>query len=256
MSLIKVVKQLGDQKQYGLAFEKKPNTETVARVLDTKSDEMVGFVNMDSKSEDKRLLLNSSWYDVEPIMPMGRENFGCIISGGTGTGKSTLGAMFARQYIGLFPERPLFLISQKDKNIDRNFKDIEQLVQLGPTEIKEFNINDYKECLFIIDDSDYGKNAKEVFELLNLISTVGREYLISWIFITHINSRLNITNAYKEFSVYISYYDNLVNNRMLEQNMGFTKKEIDTFLKMKASYYVFNRVFNVLITDKAILKYK
>ena len=93
-------------------------------------------------------------------------------------------------------------------------------------------------------------------EILNLVSSVGSEYSISWIFITHNNSKINDTKAFTEFDIYITYQNNLnTNNRMLYQNMAFSNKQIDYFKSLNSTYYVFNRVFNVLITDGGIQKY-
>lgn len=255
MSLIKVVKHLGGQKSYGVEFTDEPDEHTVARILSMKGDEVVGFATMSGESQDMNLYVDRKLYDVEPLIPMSKESFVTIISGERDSGKSTMGAMFINQYLGIFPNRRVYLISQKQKEIDRNLSRIESLTQLTDEEIFAFRLEDYRNSLIVVDDSDFGKNAKAVFEVLNLASSVGREYGISLIFITHYNSRLNATKVYNEFQVYITFPNNLANNRMLYNNLGFSKAKIQSFIDMKAAFYVFNRIYGALITDKQVAKY-
>ena len=154
----------------------------------------------------------------------------------------------------MYPANGLLLISQKDKNVDQNLRNIKKLTQLNDEMINDFQIDAFANCLFLIDDSDFGTNFKSVMALLNLISTVGREYNISWIFITHFNSRLNQTLAYKEAKIYITYNDNLNNNRMLMCHMGLNKTSIQKLISMNASFYIFNKIWGILVTDRSIVK--
>ena len=256
MSLIKVVKSLGGKKNYGVEFSNNANKYTIARILDAKSNDLVGFANMQDGSQKTEIGIDKDKYDVEPMFPISDDGLGIIISGEQGSGKSTMGAMFVMQYEKMYPKRNLFLVSQKSKSIDRNLSNIKNLHQLSDDEINNFNLEGYKNSLFLIDDSDFGKNVKSVMELFNLVSSVGREYNISWIFITHFNSRLNVSKAYSEFKVFITFHNNLNNNRMLMCHMGMNRTKIERLVNMKSSYYMFNRMYDVLITDKVVEKYK
>jgi hypothetical protein len=255
MSLIKVIKTVGGQKKYGVEYEQDPTLHSVARLINSKLGSVAGFANMVLGSHKKHLEVQPHSIDVEPMIPAGKQNIAVLISGESDTGKSTMGALLLTQYLQMYPKRPMYFISQKKKAVDRNLSKIKELQQLSSEEIESFDINDYSDCLFLIDDSDFGKGKKQVMELLNLISTVGREQRISWIFISHNNSKINETNAFKEFQIYITYQNNLTNNRMLYQNMGFTTKQIEDFKEMNSTYYVFNRIYNVLITEYGVQKY-
>ena len=255
MSLISVVNKIGGQKLYGIEYSEEPTMQVVARILN-KRGKTVGYLNMDENSKKYEIEIDRKKYDVEPIIPLNKERPAIIISGESGLGKSTIGAMYLEQYSELLPGRPMYLVSEKDKNIDRNLSQIKGLKQLTSKDIENFYIKNYEDCLFLFDDSDFGKNSKKVFEMLNLISTVGREYRIGYIFISHYNSRLTATKAYTEFQIYVTYLDNLANNRMLETHMGFPKKQIESFKNIASSYYVFNKIYNILITDQGVLKYR
>lgn len=255
MSLIEIVDQLGGLKNYGFDFSNAPTTQVVARIIERKNNKDAGYINMNENSTNRIASIDTSTYLTEPVIPLNKERIAIIISGESGTGKSTLGAMFLQQYEAFFPERPLYLISQKDKNIDRNLKTIKNLNQFTDEEINEFDINNYSDSIFLFDDSDFGKNSKKVFDILNLVSTVGREYRTSFIFITHFNSRLNATKAYSEFQIYITFNDNLLNNRMLETHMSINKKDLEALKNVHSAYYVFNKIYNIVITDKKLIKY-
>ena len=255
MSLIKVVKKLGGQKQYGVEFSQDIDEKSVARILNATNGQVEGFANMSSTTDKKVLYVNPKQYDTEPLIPINQESVRIIISGEAGSGKSTMSAMFLNQYEQMYPDNQMFLVSQKDKAVDRNLSKIEDLYQFTDEDMAEFDINNFQNCIFLIDDSDYGKNSKKVFELLNQVSTVGREYGVGYIFVTHFNSRLNATSVYKEFQYYITFKDNLANNRMLETHMGFSKKQIDSFKNIHASFFLFNKIFNCLVSDIGVQKY-
>lgn len=255
MSLIKVVKKLGGAKQYGIEYTDSPTLESVARVIGSKSGRVEGFITMTSESNEEIIEIDAKLYDNEPLIPMSKQRLAIVISGGSDEGKSTTGAMFTTQYKKMMPKREIYFVSQKRLAVDRNFSKIQGIHQMDSEEIEEFVIDDYSDCLFIIDDSDFGKEKKMVMEMLNLIATVGREYRISFIFITHFNSRLNESQVYKEFQLYVTFHENLVNNRMLEQNMGMTKAKIESLRELKSSFYVFNKIFRVVITENAVVKF-
>lgn len=254
MSLIKVVKAVGSKKDLGIEFQKTANDFTVARLLNAETNQVEGFANMVQGSQKTIIEVNKKLTDIEPMFPISNEGLGVIISGEQGTGKSTLSALFLKQYEQMYPNNRMFFVSQKSKYIDRNLGPITKLFQMGDDLINNFNIEDYKDSIFLIDDSDFGKNVNAVMEMLNLISTVGREYNISWIFVTHYNSRLNKTKAYTEYKVYITFNDNLNNNRMLMVHMGLNKQQIEYLVKMSSSFYMFSKIFNTLITDSMITK--
>ena len=124
MSLIKVVKSLGGKKNYGVEYSNQANKFTIARILDAKTNDLVGFANMQDGSQKKEIVIDKDKYDVEPMFPISDDGLGIIISGEQGSGKSTMGAMFVIQYEKMYPKRKLYLVSQKSKSIDRNLSNI------------------------------------------------------------------------------------------------------------------------------------
>lgn len=252
---MKVVKTLGAKKNFGIEFTEDPWPTSVARIIVDEEEYVTGFVTMDEYATAASMTIDRERYTIEPLFPFSAEGMNVIISGEAGSGKSLMASMLVEQYAKTHPKHRLFLVSEKRKEVDRNLSKMDALHQLSPEEIADFDINNYHDCLFLVDDSDFGKGAKAVFELLNLISTVGREYKISIIFVTHFNSRLNATLIYREFHMYITFHNNLVNNRLLYHHMGISPTQIQEFVKMRGSFYCFNRIFRVLITDETVQKY-
>ena len=259
MSLIKVIKNLGDKKNYGIEVSQTYDYNCVSRLLDSQTNKTIGFIKMSPKSDIKKLNIDKEKVDNEPLLNFGEDRpSAIIISGESGSGKSALASILINQYLKTYQENPAYLISDKPKNIDRNFQNIDDLIQLDDEAIQNFDIANYHNSLIVVDDCDYGKNTKKMYNILNNVATLGREkgISVSFIFITHINSNLSAGAIYKEFKVYITFQDNLVNNRMLFQNMGFDKKDIDYFVSLKSSFYIFNRIYNILITDRGALNYR
>jgi len=257
MSKIKVIIGLGESKNYGVEFTKKANKNSVARILDKEDDELVGFISMVENSSKSVFKLDPNKYYLEPLLPANKASTRTVISGESDTGKTTLASLFLDQYSLMYPENEMFVISEKDKNIDRNLSQLEGLEQLTTEDLQNFDINDYVESMFLVDDSDSGKDSKLAMSVLNSLSMVGREYNISYIFISHYNSRLDKTKAFSEFQTYVAYYDNITeNNLMLKNQLAFSNKEIQNFKNMKATYYIFNKIYNILVTNKGVIKYR
>ena len=256
MSKIKVIIGLGESKNYGVEFTKKPTKNSVARILN-EDDELIGFISMVADSSKSVFKVDPSKFYLEPLLPANKKSTRTVISGESDTGKTTLASLFLDQYSLMYPDNELFFISEKNKDIDRNLSKLDDLVQLTKEDLQEFDINDYPNSMFLVDDSDSGKDSKLAMSILNSLSMVGREYNISYIFISHYNSRLDKTKAFSEFQTYITYYDNITeNNLMLKNQLGFTNKQIQEFKAMKATYYIFNKIYNILVTNKGVIKYR
>lgn len=254
--LLETIVELGNKKNYGIIFSKIYDFDCVARLLDKKTKKTKGYIKMSDQSENMHLFYNKKDTIIEPLINLGEERQAYLITGEAGSGKSALASILLRQYQKAYPNNKVYLISNKPKEIDRNFKENDELYQLNTEEIKDFDILNYKDTLLIVDDCDYGVETKQIFNILNNVSTVGREMQSSFIFISHIDSALQKGSIYKEYKNYITFQDNMVHNRQLFQNMGFTNDDVEKFIKLKSSYYIFCRIYNVLITDSGCINYR
>lgn len=262
MSLIDIINDLGEKQFYKIVESRNQSQHTIGTLLLKGTKKIKGFINMvenENKKESKEkqhILIEDNKYNLEPMISFSNDYIiTIVITGPKGVGKSAMGFIFHEQYKKFLPRNKTYLISQKLKKYDKNYKktDIHQMTE---EEIKEFDLDNYKNSLFIIDDADFGDNNKYVYKLCNQVSTIGRDLGISFILISHINSNLTQNKAYQEADMYLCYPVSLSdNNRMLTGNMNFNKKQIDEFKALKAKYYVFYREFNTLLTNKIVIKY-
>jgi hypothetical protein len=201
--------------------------------------------------------------NIEPLIPVVDcnietkllERFVILISGSAGDGKSVLASLFVNQYMHSYGDkRKIFRISMKDINVDRNFKLFKNIINLDIVDdlpniqnILDIPIN----CLFIIDDAD---NNKQVYRILNLLCELGRERGVSVIFITHYNSKLGDSSIYKECNIYITFHNNMMNNRMLEHHYNIDKKIIDWLKELNQVIYVFNKINQTIICNNFTCK--
>lgn len=251
---MQIIKSIGSKKNFGVSGTKNFDYNSIARVSD--NDKTIGYITMSKNSNKKDLKIDDENHIIEPLLNLGEERQAIIISGESGSGKSLLASMLIKQYKKSYQENQVYLISEKPKNIDRNFQNIDFMHQFTKEEIENFELLNYTNSLFVIDDCDYSTDIKKIYNILNNIAILGREMGISFAFVTHINSNLSAGAIYKEFRVYYTYSDNLINNRMLFQNMGFSNKEIDYFISLESSFYCFSRIYNTLLYDGGAMKYR
>ena len=199
---------------------------------------------------------------LEPLIPFTSsdiklntlERFIILISGTSGDGKSLLASIFVKQFKTLHQHREVFRVSMKDINIDRNFKDLNFIIPVDiDTELDLIQtISDVPaDSLWIIDDCD---NQKEVYRVLNLLGEHGRERGINIIFITHYNSRVNDSSIYKECNIYITFHNNISNNRMLELHYKIDKKNLEWLKSLNQTSYIFNKTNQCIICNNFCCK--
>lgn len=265
MSLIGVINDLGEKQFYYPKREKEQNENTIGIIYKKNTKQILGFINMTAQTDNAKyektsdypiVKINVKNEEVEPMISFTSDHIiSVVISGPSGVGKSIMGNIFFNQYVKFLPKNETFLISQKPKDKDRNYKKT-KIKQLSDDEIASFNIENHENSLFIIDDFDFGDNTKDVYKLINNVSTLGRELQVSFINITHIDSNLGQNKAYKEARIYVCYNDNMnEDNLMLTKRLMIKKKTIENIKKINAKYYVFYKEFRTLLTDKEIIKY-
>lgn len=206
---------------------------------------------------------------IEPYILLDKKGFRIIITGISGAGKTTLTGVLTSQFIKNYPKFKLFIVSQKNYKEDPNLKNF-NFIQIFPKKnIKNknknveneenndeiYNLNNYRNSLFVFDDNDTNMKDNGTCTLINKITECGRSYNINIIFISHIHSAKQKTMIYGEPDIYISFKKSLKKNRMLE-NLEIDKEIIDLLKSENTSYICFNLFFNYLITDKFVLKIK
>jgi hypothetical protein len=198
---------------------------------------------------------------IEPLIPFTSsditlkvlERFVILISGNAGDGKSLLASLFVKQYEKMHPNRSIYRISLKPMEDDRNFKLFKKIINVDIQDLVDIEtIKDVpRDSLFIVDDAD---NNKDVYRVLDILTQHGRERGVNIIFITHYNSKCADTSIYKECNIYITFHNNMVNNRMLETHFKIDKKNIEFLKALNQTIYLFNKVNQTLICNNFVCK--
>lgn len=176
----------------------------------TAETEAIRRVYTDMKREaespsDIKLPVGSSFEIVPNPDPKHREVL--RISAMSGSGKSYLARTYAENYRKLFPDRPVYLVSEltHDETLD-NMKggapsriSLHKLVE-DPVRLEEFENNP---CLIIFDDIDVLKKPFDavVYKLIDDLISMGRHYGVSVIICAHNitdykRSRLQLAEAH------------------------------------------------------------
>ena len=255
-----IVLGLGENFDRRLTFGEEEKNNSVARVMEMKNDHIIGYISLEKEGSDKVEISQTN--RLEPLIPITSKTsnlmrFVMVISGESGTGKSALSSMFAKQYITAYNnKRKIIRVSQKPISVDRNYKLLKDyIIDLRPNELSDITVDAFAtfgDCLFIFDDVD---DIKDCYRVIDIIACVGREYGISLIWITHDNSKLNKCRCFKELQYYITFKSNFnINNRMLYQNLSLTKKQIIELSALKQTMYMIDKPNGLIITERYIIK--
>lgn len=247
---INILRGIVAKKTGGFVIEKKPN-DCVAYIT---NGNKIRFVNQNESSNVFSAEVPNDNYIIEPYLPMEQQRSITVVSGESGSGKTLLSSLLIKQYATHKPKNKIYFVSQAPYQNDPNLRDL-PLIQLNNDTIDENEILNLGKSLMVFDDNDFSENLKKIMKILNQAVEIGRKLEISIIFITHINSRLNMSPIYREFDMYITFVNNLTNNRMLEQNMKMDPMIIEDLKKKKPAYICFNKKYSSVITDSEIFKY-
>lgn len=246
-----IIQDLANNRHKGLVMKTWEDDDCIAYV--DKNDKIVRYISLSANSDVENINIQSNQKNmIVPMIPATDENFLIFINGVSGNGKSLFGYNFALQYMDMY-DGDIFYISNKNKSVDQNMSKLD-LTQLSIDDIKKFDINEFSNSLFIIDDVDDGDIHKFAMNVVNSIANLGREYSVSCIYITHNNSKLNETRMSKECHMYITFPKNLHDNSIISK-MKIPYDTVDIIEETKSSYVCFNKICDYIITDKIIMKF-
>jgi len=192
--------------------------------------------------------------------PNGKDRSIWYIGGASGAGKSYIAKSISENYLKLFPERKIYLVSSltEDKTLD-SMKPTKPLRIDHNTFVEDpINIKELKNSLIIFDDVDVIAPKKlnlAVFNLIDHIAMEGRHHNISLIFITHFtggnfrSTRLILqeTHNYIVFPKATSYHQL---RYLLETHVGMQTKEIRDLRKMHTRWVCIGKDYpGYLITE-------
>ena len=157
------------------------------------------------------------------------------VTGSSGSGKSYFVKKYCREFVKIFPKRPIIFISSIDK--DESVDDIKNLKRMRiktPEFLDEdFVITDFKDSLVIFDDTDCLTDKKirtKVNAILGMILETGRHTNTYCIYTSHLACAGNDTKRILNESHSITFFPKTMGGRMMkylcEGYLGLDKKEI------------------------------
>lgn len=156
----------------------------IVKKLKSKEDKTSKYRKRFDESCNKEFKIDSGEFIIYPT----EETERVYIAGKSGTGKSSLASMYAREYREMFPERRLILISTHSEEKAYSAFDMTQIELDDDFISNPPTLDDLSESLVIFDDTD-NLNSKKLQDAVkavnnNLIAN-GRKYNIHCITMSH-----------------------------------------------------------------------
>ncbi len=251
MSKIGILRTIQDKKQGGLILS---NTidETVAVVKKGKNKR---YVNQSIRSTVQDMVINDESYIIESYIPLNVERFIIFLSAESGSGKTLLTSIYIEQYHKHFRDKPMYYLCATKIEDDINLKNIKDLQQLDTESLEEYNVEDFADSLVVVDDADFHTDHKKIMKFMNKLVETGRKFGVSIIYASHIHSKLSESPIYKEVSIYVTFPNALINNRMIDNNLKIPQNIIEELKNEPLAYIAFNKIYRTVITDRLIKKY-
>lgn len=249
-SKVSILRNIQNKKSCGFILSPKLG-ETVAIV---KKNQQSRYVNCDPKSKVSFMDIANSNFIIEPYIPF-LERFIIFISGASGSGKTCLSSIFINQYLNHYKNRKAYYLCNTAKKDDPNLAPIKRLQQLDTDNILDLSVEDMKNSLIVVDDTDFHDDHKAIMKWLNTMVECGRKFGVSIIYSSHIHSKVSESPIYKEVSMYITFSDSLINNRMLSTHLQIPDNTILDLAEGHHAFICFNKIFRAIITDKTVSKF-
>ncbi|MET0570936.1 MAG: hypothetical protein ABWZ79_05885 [Pedobacter agri] len=251
MSKIAILRNIQQKKSGGYVLENR--AENVVAIV--KKGKAHKYINQNERSNITEMEIKDAGYLIEPHIPIDLERFIIFLSAESGSGKTLLSSILIEQYIANFPDFPVYYLCNTRKEDDINLASIKKLQQLDSENLEEITIEDLTDCLVVIDDTDFHKDHKKIMKFMNIIVECGRKFGVSLIYSSHIHSKLSESPIYKEVSLYITFPNSLINNRMIQNNLKIDENVVRELICANHSFICFNKIYRTIITDQIIMKY-
>jgi len=256
LSKLSILRDIQGKKQGGLSVENKIG-DTIAKIKKQEGKKIkTKYINQNPKSKIKEMISDNKNYILEPFIPVNLERFIIFLSGQSGSGKTLVSSELILQYLEYYKgKRKCYYVCNTKIKDDINLSKIKQLKQLSTENLEQITIEDLKDSLVIVDDTDFHEDHKKILKWMNIIVECGRKFGTSLIYSSHIHSKLSESPIYKEVSMYITFSDSLINNRMLSQNLKIHDSIVNKLLEENNAFICFNKIYRTIFTDNILMKY-
>jgi len=228
---LKRMEQLRDS----IKDKQRPNNRELANYYDYS-------VKHIAKNKNKEIVLKEG--DLNPMFDMSVERQVFMITGMSGSGKSTYTSHLVKSYHKQYPKNRIILFSNKDSDpVFDKLKYLKRVIIDEDLIEDPITLHELKKTLVIFDDIEGNPSKKiniELDRLRDLILQQGRSYKCSFVYISHLANNykqtrtiLNEANAITVFPAMTTRY---ALKYLLEKYFGFDKRDIDKLVRLPSRW--------------------
>jgi hypothetical protein len=209
------------------------------RELSRHYDHAISILN---KTKNKEIILKDGQLTTMFDTTLERQVF--MVSGMSGSGKSTYTASLCRTYKKQFPNNSIILFSNKPSDPVFDRLDYVQRIVINEDLLEDpITLNEMENSLIVFDDVEYSSNKeidKELDRIRDLILQQGRSYHCSFVYITHqannYKQTRTILNECNSITIFPSMTTRYSLNYLLSKYFGFDKNQINKICKLPSRW--------------------
>ena len=194
------------------------------------------------KNKNKEIILKEGQLTTMFDTSLERQVF--MVSGMSGSGKSTYTASLCRTYKKQFPDNSIILFSNKPSDPVFDRLDYVQRIVINEDLLEDpITLNEMENSLIVFDDVEYSSNKEidnELNRIRDLILQQGRSYHCSFVYITHqannYKQTRTILNECNSITIFPSMTTRYSLNYLLSKYFGFDKNQINKICKLPSRW--------------------
>jgi hypothetical protein len=238
------------------------NGESIAAIKKNGKKDAIVSLGEESKFGTNDLILEGDDEKFQLIPNTKKERSCRLVVGQAGSGKSYFCCEYIKEYIKLYPKRPVYLFTTITSDIGC-LKDIKKIkiVQLNNDFANDdIPMEDLKQSLCLFDDIDNIRDKqlkKKLFQTLNDCLQVGRKFEIETIITFHVANAGHDTKIVLNEMNSITFNYKTMGNRslkyLLDAYLGLDKKQIERIKKLDGRMITVLKTYpKLVLSDKEL----
>ena len=224
-----------EQLREAILDRKRPANREIARHYDH-------ALKILDKNKNKEIILKEGQLTTMFDTTLERQVF--MVSGMSGSGKSTYTASLCRTYKKQFPTNSIILFSNKPSDPVFDRLEYVQRILINEDLLEDpITLNEMEDSLIVFDDVEYSSNKQidnELDRIRDLILQQGRSYHCSFVYITHQSNNYKqtrtILNECNSITIFPSMTTRYSLNYLLSKYYGFSKDQITKICRLPSRW--------------------
>jgi hypothetical protein len=227
-------KQL-EELQNSIMDKKKPTNRTLGRYYDQ-------AMKILDKTKGKEIILSDGG-KMKPMFDTTKERSVFMVTGMSGSGKSTYTGELINSYQKMYPKNEVFVFSNKNEDPALDKYDIKRLPIDEDLLDEPINLDELANSLVVFDDIEGNPDKKintEMDRLRDLILQQGRSYKISFVYISHLANNYKqtrtILNECTSITIFPAMTTKYALKYLLEKYFGFDKNDLNKIINLPSRW--------------------